>query len=145
MTTTERDETSVTVTSVAPALIGALHRAAKRVTDRGDTCIGTEDLLLAILEAGPLSALEVWWPREGTPPIQRGMINDFDPSAPQRALTFDELKTLVAQIIPTPNNDEHGPSRPVTVNYELSGPKCRAIPDGDRTAALTGQPRRAQP
>ncbi|PXX69351.1 hypothetical protein DFR70_1021040 [Nocardia tenerifensis] len=125
MTTTERDETSVTVTSVAPALIGALRRAAARAHEHGHTCIGTEDLLLAILEAGPLSALEVWWPRENTAPIQRGIINDVDPTAPQRALTFDELKSLVAQIVPTPSpSDESGPSRPVTVHYELSGPNA---------------------
>ncbi|WP_069162915.1 hypothetical protein [Nocardia altamirensis] len=55
MTTTERDETSVTVTSVAPSLIGALLRAAAHAAERGETCIGTEDMLLAILEASTIS------------------------------------------------------------------------------------------
>ncbi|MGW5139278.1 hypothetical protein ACWEPH_09405 [Nocardia beijingensis] len=120
--TTERDESTVTITGAAPGTIVALKRAAAIAAEHGHNWIGVEDLLAAILTAEPLSLLELHWPRHGGTALDRGEINDFDPSAPQQALTFDELKALVQSIVPGAPRGPHGPAEPAAVTYTVTGP-----------------------
>jgi hypothetical protein len=116
------DETSVTVTGAAPGLIIALKRAAAIAAEHGHNYVGVEDVLAAVLEARPYSILDVHWPRIGVEPLDRNGINDFDPSAPQQALTLDDLRELARSIVPGPVQGEHGPELPAVVSFELSGP-----------------------
>lgn len=123
MTSSENHETSVTVTSAAIGLIGTLQHAARIAAERGHGYVGTEHVLAALFDA-PLTPLEVFWPRVDGEPIQRGVINDFDPSAPQQPLTYSEVQELVKAVIPEPGGGPGLPTRPVTVTYEVSGPKA---------------------
>ncbi|WP_040864030.1 hypothetical protein [Nocardia exalbida] len=120
--TTERDESTVTITGAAPGTIVALKRAAAIAAEHGHNWMGVEDLLAAILTAEPLSLLDLHWPRRGGTPLNRGEINDFNPSAPQQALTFDEVKALVQSIVPGAPKGAHGPAEPAAVTYTLAGP-----------------------
>ncbi|WP_067475195.1 hypothetical protein [Nocardia amamiensis] len=133
--TTERDESTVTITGAAPAAIVALKRAAAIAEEHGHNWIGVEDLLAAILTAEPLSLLELHWPRHGGTPLNREEINDFDPSAPQQALTFDQVKELVQSIVPGAPKGAHGPAEPAAVAYSLTGPHAeefRGMVEGQR-------------
>jgi hypothetical protein len=56
--------------------------------------------------------------------LQESVINDFDPSIPQKPLTFDEVRELVNALIARPVTTRHDPARPVTVTYEISGPNA---------------------
>ncbi|MFQ6327896.1 hypothetical protein ACLMAL_17395 [Nocardia sp. CWNU-33] len=104
MTTTERDESTVTVTGAAPGVIVALRRAAAIASEHGHNYVGFEDLLVALLDA-PMSPLQVHWE-------QREL----------GALTLGELRELAVSIIPGPVRGTHGPAEPATVTFELSGP-----------------------
>jgi hypothetical protein len=104
MTTTERDETAVTVTGAAPSVIIALRRAAANAVEAGRNYVGAEDLLVALLDA-PASPLAVHW-------AQRGL----------RAVTFEELRELARSLVPGPVQGEHGPAGAPSVVFELSGP-----------------------
>ncbi|WP_063049972.1 hypothetical protein [Nocardia arthritidis] len=128
--TTERDESTVTITGAAPGAILALKRAAAIAAEHGHHWIGVEDLLAAILTAEPLSLLEVQWPRHGGTPLERGEINDFDPSLPQQALTFDEVKALVLSIVPGAPKGAHGPAEPAAVAYTVTGPHAEEFRAG---------------
>ncbi|WP_330231708.1 hypothetical protein OHA40_03935 [Nocardia sp. NBC_00508] len=128
--TAEQDESTVTITGAAPGTIVALRRAAAIAAEHGHNWIGVEDLLAAIVTATPLSILEVHWPRQGGTPLNRGEINDFDPSAPQQALTFDEIKALVQSIIPGAPNGPHGPAEPAAVTYKVRGPHAEEFRAG---------------
>lgn len=127
---TERDESTVTITGAAPGTIVALRRAAAIAAEHGHNWIGVEDLLAAILAGAPMSVLELHWPRYGATPFNRGEVNDFDPSTPQHALTFDEVKALVQSIIPGAPNGTHGPAEPATVAYEVTGPHAEEFRAG---------------
>ncbi|WP_433621191.1 hypothetical protein [Nocardia sp. CA-120079] len=118
----ERDESTVTVTGAAPGLIRVLRQATAIAAEHGHNWIGVEDVLAAIVTAEPLSILEVHWPRHGGTPLNRGEINDVDPSAPQETLTFDEVKALVQAMVPGVPNGAHGPTEPAAVTYEVTGP-----------------------
>ncbi|MDE1674685.1 hypothetical protein [Nocardia gipuzkoensis] len=120
--TTERDESTVTITGAAPGTIMALRRAAAIAAEHGHNWIGVEDLLAAILTAEPFSLLELHWPRQGRTPLNRSEINEFDLSAPQQPLTFAEVKRLVQSIVPGEPNGAHGPAARATVTYEVTGP-----------------------
>ncbi len=122
MATTERDESTVTITGAAAGTIAVLKQAAAIAAEHGHNWIGVEDLLAAILAAQPFSILDVHWPRIDGEPLSRTEVNELDLSAPQRALTLDELKALVQSIVPGPPNGAHGPVEPVTVTYEVAGP-----------------------
>ncbi|MFG1795189.1 hypothetical protein [Nocardia sp. NPDC049149] len=103
MTATERDETVTTVTGAAPGVIIALRRAAAIAAEHGHNYVGVEDLLAALIE-GPLSPLEMHWQRRGL-----------------GALSFDELRELVASMVPGPVVGAHGPVEPARVTFEVSG------------------------
>lgn len=118
----ERDESTVTLTGAAPGLIGVLRQATGIAAAHGHNWVGVEDVLAAIVTAKPLSILEVHWPRVSGTPLSRTGINDFDPSAPQQALTFDEVKALVQSMVPGASRGEHGPAEPAAVSYEVRGP-----------------------
>ncbi|MEU2087099.1 hypothetical protein [Nocardia beijingensis] len=104
MTTTERDESTVTVTGAAPGVIVALRRAATIAAEHGHNYVGFEDLLVALLDA-PMSPLQVHWE-------QRGL----------GALSLTELRELARSIVPGPVRGAHGPAEPATVTFDLSGP-----------------------
>ncbi|WP_433524488.1 hypothetical protein ACQPZ2_04870 [Nocardia pseudovaccinii] len=123
---TSRFGSVTTITGASPAVISLLRRAAQVAEQHGRNALAPEDLQVALLQGIPWSTLEVWWPRVGGKPLQRGAINDFDPSAPQQALTYTELVELVASMVPGPaGRDELNPAEPVAVTYELSGPDAR--------------------
>lgn len=123
MTSSEHNETSVTVVSASPGLIGTLQHAALIAADCGHTYVGTEHVLAALF-SGHLTPLEVLWPRIGAEPLKRGEVNDFDPSTPQQALTYAEVRELVHAVIPEPGGGRGLPTRTVEVTYELSGPNA---------------------
>jgi hypothetical protein len=123
------DETTVTVTGAAPGLIIALRRATAIAAEHGHNYVGVEDVLAAVLAARPYSILDVHWPRIGAEPLDRNGINDFNPSAPQQALTLDELRELVRSIVPGPVHGDHGPAEPAAVTFELSGPHADEFRD----------------
>lgn len=131
---TSRFGSVTTITGASPAVISLLRRAAQVAEQHGRNDLAPEDLQVALLQGIPWSTLEVWWPRVGGKPLQRGVINDFDPSAPQKALTYTELVELATSMVPGPaGRDELNPVEPVTVTYELSGPDAdefRAQIDG---------------
>ncbi len=104
MTTTERDESTVTITGVAPGAIVALKRAAAIAAAHGHNWIGVEDLLAALL-AETLSPLQVQWDQRGL-----GRLN------------YTELQDLVQSIVPGASNGSHGPAELAAVAYEVSGP-----------------------
>lgn len=120
---TSRFGSVTTITGASPAVIALLRRAARVAEQHGRNDLAPEDLQVALLEGIPWSTLEVWWPRVGGTPLQRGVVNDFDPSAPQKALTYPELVELVASMVPGPaGRAELNPAEPIAVTYELSGP-----------------------
>lgn len=108
----ERDSTVTTVTGASPGGIIALRRAAAIAAQHGHNYIGVEDLLAAILDAKPMSLLEVQWQLRGG-----------------GALTFAQMRELVDSIIPGPTIGNHGPSEPATVTFEWSGPHAAEYTD----------------
>ncbi|WP_338773051.1 hypothetical protein V7968_16405 [Nocardia vulneris] len=128
--TIERDKSSVTITGASPGLIGLLRRAAVVAAEHEHNWIGVEDVLAAIVTATPLSILDVHWPRENSTSLSRTGVNDLDPSAPQQALTLDELKALVQSIVPGASNNSHGPAEPAAVAYEITGPHAEEFRAG---------------
>ncbi|MEU1546783.1 hypothetical protein [Nocardia sp. NPDC005745] len=103
-------------------LVDRLRRAAAIAAEHGHSWIGVGDLLAASLTAEPFSLLEPHWPQQGRTPLNRSEINEFDVSAPQQALTFDEVTRLVQSIVPGEPNSAHGPAERATVTYEVTGP-----------------------
>ncbi|WP_167475609.1 MULTISPECIES: Clp protease N-terminal domain-containing protein [Nocardia] len=110
MTSTDRDTTVTTITGAAPGVIIALRRAAKIAAEHGHNYIGTEDLLVALLNAEPMPLLEVHWQLRGG-----------------GALTFSELRELAESIVPGPAIGNHGPAEPARVEFEWTGPHAAAF------------------
>lgn len=104
--TAKRNESTVSITGVAPGVIMALRRAAVIAAQHGHNWLGTEDLLAALLEPRPIAPLQVHW-----------QLNH-----PGQALTYDQVRELAESIIPGAPVGSHGPAEPVQVSYELSGP-----------------------
>ncbi|MFB8003746.1 hypothetical protein [Nocardia sp. NPDC056000] len=121
MTSELRDECRVTVDGVAPSLIRMLRNAADIATGAGRNWVGIEDIYVALTsdELAPM-----WWPREGKEPIvkgRRGGIAHSELEGETVPLSYSAFQRLTREWLPGPT-PKVGPTSPVTVSYELSGP-----------------------
>ncbi|MFF0488436.1 hypothetical protein ACFYTQ_05370 [Nocardia sp. NPDC004068] len=117
----ERDECSVTIDGIAPALVVLFRRAAAIAAEHGRTWVGVEDLYAALAED---ERAPLWWPRVGKPRRTRGVsVAVLSTELPEDTvpLSYNEFRDLVNEWIPGPT-PEIGPEDPATVTYQISGP-----------------------
>ncbi|APE36219.1 hypothetical protein BOX37_22410 [Nocardia mangyaensis] len=105
---TETNETHVTLTGAAPALIRALRQATESAERNGRAWFGVEDVLAVLLDENK-SALRHY-------ATQRGLVDQLD-----------AISELAQSIVPGSANEASTPVVPVGVEFTITGPDAAEL------------------